>query len=110
MKIVLIQDKKSMIGSNAKENWELLNLSKSTDVFFHLSSFPSCYVILENETDKYPSEDIIKEASILCKSNTKYKNMRDIKVDYTFCSNVIKGEVVGQVYYKSNRKVLSIKL
>jgi predicted ribosome quality control (RQC) complex YloA/Tae2 family protein len=110
MKTISIQDMNCIIGSNAKENWELLDSSKPTNILFHLSSFPSCYVILENDSEKYPTEEIIREASILCRNNTKYKNMRDIKVDYTFCNNVMKGENVGQIYYKSNRKVLTIKI
>ena len=41
------------IGKNSKENWELLNENKNY-LWFHLSSFPSCYVIccFENPTDK----------------------------------------------------------
>ena len=110
MKFVIIKNSTYNIGSSAKENWELLDNSKPTDIFFHLKSFPSCYVILENSVDTYPSEDLIMEGSILCKNNTKYRNMKNLKVDYTFCGNVVKGDIIGQVYYKSNRKVLNIKL
>jgi predicted ribosome quality control (RQC) complex YloA/Tae2 family protein len=96
------------VGSNAKENWQLLSESVLTDILFHLHSFPSCYVILKNENEAFPEMDIIKEAAIICKTNTKYKNLKDIKVDYTFCRNIEKGEKVGELIYKSNKKVLCI--
>jgi predicted ribosome quality control (RQC) complex YloA/Tae2 family protein len=110
MKIFSINNIQCYIGSNADENWKLLENSKPTDILFHLSSFPSCYVILENESIEFPSTDIIKEVALNCKLHTKYKNLKNIKVDYTLCKNVEKGENIGELIYKSNRKVLSIKV
>ena len=109
MKILKITENfQCKIGKNAQENWQLLEKSSATDIFFHLSSFPSCYVILE--TSVVPSDDVIRQCALLCKENTKYKNLKDIKVDYTPCNNVIKGEKVGEVYYCSNRKVKQVKI
>ena len=96
------------IGENAKENWKLLDNSDKNHYFFHLSSFPSCYVILECE--KKPLLGIIKDVAKICKNNTKYRNLRNLKVDYCQCSNVIKGEKVGEVIFKSNRKVKQVKV
>ena len=110
MKTLTINNTLCNIGSNAKENWELLEKCKPTDVLFHLSSFPSCYVILQNDTVEFPTLDILKEVALNCKLNTKYKNLKDIKVDYTLCKNVEKGDVLGELIYKSNKKVLSIKI
>jgi hypothetical protein len=45
----------------------------------------------------------------LCKANTKYKN-QNLYVDYTTCDNVIKGENIGEIVYKRNKKVKKIKL
>lgn len=106
MKEFIINNIKIKVGTNATENWELLSQTKDTNVFLHLSSFPSCYVIIE--TDGIPDIDILKEAANICKNNTKYKNLKNIKVDYTLCSNLIKGDIVGEVYYKSNKKVKQI--
>ena len=110
MKQLSIDNITYRIGTNAKENWNLLEKSKPTDILFHLSSFPSCYVILENDTKDFPSMYIIEQVALNCKLNTKYKNLKNIKVDYTLCDNVEKGEFVGELIYKSNRKVLSIKV
>ena len=54
MKELFINNIKTLIGSNAKENWKLLEDSKPNNLFFHLSSFPSCYVILQTESDILP--------------------------------------------------------
>ena len=108
MKEVYIQNIKALIGSNAKENWNILDLSSPEYVFFHLAAFPSCYLILESEG--IPDNEILKEASLNCKNNTKYRNVPNVKVDYTLCSNVIKGTKVGEVIYKSNKKVFQIKI
>ena len=97
------------IGENAKENWKLLGKSNKSNYFLHLSSFPSCYVILEGGELK-PTLNIIKEAAKICKNNTKYRNLQNLKVDYCLCSNVRKGKKIGEAVFVSNRKVKQIKV
>ena len=92
------------VGTNSKENWRLIGEAKPFHYFFHLSTFPSCYVILEHNLNKV-SDSIIIECAKICKMNTKYRNLSRIKVDYCLRDNVKKGDVVGEVIYKSNRKV-----
>lgn len=96
-----------VIGKNKQDNWRILNEARDADVFFHLSSFSSCYVILKEE---FITDENIQICARLCKENTKYKHLNDIMVDMTVCSNVKRGENVGEVYYKSNRKVFKIKV
>lgn len=108
MKIEIINDLECKIGNNAQENWKLLDDSLPKNLFLHLSSFPSCYVIYNCEN--FPAIDIIKQLAEICKNNTKFKNLKNIKVDYTLCGNVIKGDKVGEIIYKSNRQVKQIKL
>ena len=103
MKEIIYNNIKIKVGSNAAENWKILDESTDNNIFLHLKSFPSCYVIIECE--EYPSEETITEAAKICKNNTKYKNIKNVKVDYTICKNVVKGGVVGEIFYKSNRKV-----
>ena len=110
MKEVKIQDIKCKIGSNAIENWKLLDMCKETYLFFHLTKFPSCYVVYESENENDINLEIIKECAKLCKNNTKYRNLNNIKVDYTFCNNIIKGNKIGEIIYKSNKKVKKIIL
>ena len=96
------------VGENCKENWELLEAADDKNYFFHLSSFPSCYVILE--CYKEPDLDTIRSAAEICRSHTKYRNLKNLKVDYCPCSNLTKGDKVGEVIFKSKRKVKKIKL
>jgi predicted ribosome quality control (RQC) complex YloA/Tae2 family protein len=97
------------LGKTAKENWVLLENSKRHHYFFHLSSFPSGYVILEHVLEEVP-ESVIVECAEICKAGTKYRNLKNLKVDYCQCSNVMKGDVVGEVVFKSNRKVKIVRI
>ena len=111
MKEVFINNIKCKIGNNAEENWKLLDDASENHLFFHLTSFPSCYVILEIEediNDFFQLIKILEHAALQCKLHTKYKNLKNIKVDYCQVYNVIKGEKVGEIYYKSNTKVKNI--
>jgi predicted ribosome quality control (RQC) complex YloA/Tae2 family protein len=106
MKEFIVNDIKILVGNNAKENWELLEKCNENNLFLHLTSFPSCYVIIL--CDILPELQIIEEAAKICKNNTKYKNLKNISVDYTLCKNIKKGEVLGEVIFKSNKKVKRI--
>lgn len=106
MKIEIIEDNIYKIGKNSEENWNLLNLDKNF-MWFHLSSLPSCHVILEKLN---PSMQEIYEGAYLCLINTKYKNLENIKVNYTLLDNIKKGAKVGSVIYKSNKKVKTINI
>lgn len=106
MKTILVENINCLIGGNAKENWQILTDASSDYLLFHLSSFPSCYVIYQDIN--IPDIKVLKEVALLCKQNTKYKNIPNIKVDYTKCSNVNKGDIEGEIYYKSNKKVNKI--
>ena len=90
------------LGENKKENWELLKDVNPDFYWLHLNSFSSGYIIIE---DTNPSDDILKEGAKICLSNTKYRNLKNIKICYTRCKNLIKGKNIGEVYFKSNRQV-----
>jgi predicted ribosome quality control (RQC) complex YloA/Tae2 family protein len=108
MKSIEIQGILCKIGCNAIENWELLEKSNENNLLFHLTSFPSCYVICESMNGDNINLEIIRQCAILCKNNTKYRNLKNIKVDYTTCNNIIKGDKIGEIIYKKNKKVKKI--
>jgi hypothetical protein len=104
MKIVEEDAYTIKIGGNSTENWTLLDESEGTDCYiFHLSHYPSPYVILTSKEGFFTSSQISHAASE-CKVNTKQKNMSNIKVDYSERSNVIKGNILGEMIWKSKRK------
>ena len=70
-------------------------------IFFHLSSYPSCYVILEyKDSDLTPF--MIQTAAHLCKNGTKYRTLKNVKVDWCRCDNLKKTDKIGEVIFKSN--------
>tara|TARA_B100001093_G_scaffold432477_1_gene428981 strand:- start:57 stop:377 length:321 start_codon:yes stop_codon:yes gene_type:complete len=106
MKIEEFNDIKIVIGQNAEENWNIIDFD-SDNIWLHLNSFPSCHVIIQH-TD--PGDELLTYAADLCKSNTKYRNLKNLKVCYTKCNNLKKGSDVGSVTYKSKRKVKTITI
>lgn len=106
MKVIVINDVSFKVGQNAKENWELLSLDENY-TWFHLKSFPSCHVVIEKID---PTNDEILEGANLCLENTKYRNLKNIKVNYTLLKNIKKADKVGSVHFVSNRKVNTIML
>ena len=95
------------IGENSKENWEIIDNSNLNWYWFHLKSFPSCHVVVESEE---LSDNLLLIAAELCKKNTKYKNVPNIKINYCKINNLIKAKDEGSVIFKSNRKLNSIKI
>ena len=102
MKMETFEEKIIKIGQSAKENWDLIDNSNQNYIWLHLDSFPSCHVVIEDEN---PSNELLLEGARLCKENTKYRNLKNLKICYTTISNLIKGKEMGSVSYKFNRKV-----
>tara|TARA_Y100000389_G_scaffold42904_1_gene37548 strand:- start:332 stop:649 length:318 start_codon:yes stop_codon:yes gene_type:complete len=99
---------KYILGVNAKDNWDILDtIDDDNYYFFHLRSFPSPYVIL---CEKSPTVNEIKLGAEICKSNSKYRNLKNIYVDYCVFSNIIKGDKLGEIFFRSLRKVKNIKV
>ena len=67
------------------------------------------HVILEHDFEEVP-ENVIIECAEICKDGTKHRNLKNLKVDYCQCSNVMKGDVVGEAIFRSNRKVKVAKV
>jgi len=107
MKLFQFENFTCKLGESAKENWSLLNAADNHHLFFHLSSFPSGYVILKYEKDI--SAVMLQTSAQICKNGTKYRNLKDLKIDYCRCDNIEKGEKLGVVHFKSNKKVKKIR-
>ena len=101
------EEKIIKIGQNSRENWDLIDNSNQNYIWLHLNSFPSCHVVIEDEN---PSNELLLEGARICKDNTKYRNLKNLKICYTTISNLIKGHEICSVSYKSNRKVKYIQL
>jgi predicted ribosome quality control (RQC) complex YloA/Tae2 family protein len=114
---------KYKIGTNASENWRLLNeahaLSKTNPdavyFWFHVDGYSSAYVILETpyftKLEDTHCKKIAYEAAVLCKQHSKAKNILGL-VDVIYClvENVKCGEVLGEAIIKDVRKCKFIKV
>ena len=91
------------IGTNAKENWSLIDNSYSEDLWFHLDDLPSTHVIISqdanNNGDTFYPNQIIALGADYCKSYSKNgKKLHKVKIVYTEIKNLKKGKEVGSVY------------
>lgn len=89
------------VGENAQDNWDIIASSKQNDLWFHISKFPSCHVVLEVSGKKSPHRSAINRCAIICKERSKTPNKVD--VIYTEIKNVKKADKVGSVYTKKTR-------
>jgi predicted ribosome quality control (RQC) complex YloA/Tae2 family protein len=108
MKIITENGYTIRTGENSSDNWKLLDETDGENCYLiHLSHYPSPYVIVSStEGDVTPSQ--IFNGAIECKANTKQKNISRLSVDYSHRSNVEKGNVTGEMVWKSKRKTKSI--
>jgi predicted ribosome quality control (RQC) complex YloA/Tae2 family protein len=95
------------IGSNKYNNFELIDNSNDSDIWFHVEDEPSCHVILKN-TDKIRNipKQVIKRCAYLCKINSKAKTQKRCNIIYTQLENVVKTEIIGQVAVQSYKSVV----
>jgi predicted ribosome quality control (RQC) complex YloA/Tae2 family protein len=115
------------IGSNAKNNFELIDESDPNDMWFHLHNESSCHVIacLKNiqyttrddelpnfydinfdDLDKKEKHQIITQGALLCKQYSKLKSAKNVPIIYTKIEDVQKTNVVGSVLTKNTKTVV----
>tara|TARA_A100001035_G_C27490585_1_gene367413 strand:+ start:162 stop:506 length:345 start_codon:yes stop_codon:yes gene_type:complete len=102
------------IGQTAKENWELLETLQQENrdyIWFHLNSFPSPYVIMKTDLLEIPEQshsDYLIYGANLCRDNTKYRNLKDLKVCYTTLKKLKKGNKIGDVIIKGKTGIIKL--
>lgn len=104
-------------GQNAQDNFNLIDmyseklqeLPNRIIYWFHLESFSSPHVILMMPENMAPEEKHFRIAAEYTKNSTKkHKHHSNLSVIYTLLANVVKTENIGEVEFKSNRKVKKI--
>jgi predicted ribosome quality control (RQC) complex YloA/Tae2 family protein len=97
------------IGKNAKNNEEIIDLSKDDDIWFHVKDMPSCHVIaiISDDINKKDLKYIIKKGAFLCKYHSKYTNIKNLDIVYTKIKYVTKTDKEGSVNI-TNEKIISI--
>jgi predicted ribosome quality control (RQC) complex YloA/Tae2 family protein len=97
-----------VIGKDKQNNWDLLETSNPTDIWFHVADSSSSHVFLKTEEKmKDIPRAVIVRCACLCKSYSKSKATQKCSIIYTCVINVEKGKHVGEVLTK-NVKTISI--
>ena len=98
-----------LIGTNKHENFELIDASVETDIWFHVDGAPSSHVILshEGELNVIPKQ-VIKRCACLCKSHSSSKSKSKCGIVYTAIANVLPTEIEGRVVINEMRKIIFI--
>jgi len=107
MKLLKVGDLVLKLGESAQENWDLVGASKKHHWFFHLTDFPSPYVVLECDRGDDPNVHIRTRCAEICLEYSKQKHNKNVKVDATPAGNVKidRRDDVGECDYKNESKV-----
>ena len=103
-----------VIGQNAKDNWNILDLYKKENdkyIWFHLNSFSSPYIIMCCSLDNLEISQInnyLNFGAQLCKNNSKYRNLPNLKIIYTSLKKLTKTDKLGEVIISGKKKILSV--
>jgi len=101
-----------VIGQNATENFQIIDDSQPTDLWFHVAEFPSCHVIAKindimTSINRKDMKYVVKQGAVICKQYSKYKSVKNLDINYTEISNVQKTNVIGSVITR-NIKIINI--
>ena len=100
-----------MIGLNAQDNFNIIDLGNPNDIWFHVSDLPSCHIIActskEDKLTKKEIQMIVKRGAIICKQNSKYTNVPKLQITYTKLMNIQKSNPVGSVI-TTNTKTIEV--
>lgn len=91
-----------LVGTSAKDNFDIIDICHPDDVWFHVKDESSCHVIAKisemgEKIDKKMRRLIIKQGALLCKMESKYKSVKNLEIIYTKVKNVKKTTTVGSV-------------
>ena len=113
MKIEEFNNVKFILGQNAQENWNIFDEARKENeyyIWFHLNSFPSGYVIMYSTLDNLNdnANEYLLFASKLCKNNTKYRNLINLKICYSILKKLEKTKNVGEIIVKGKKNIIKI--
>ena len=78
MKTIEIEEATFKIAENINDNFELINTSNKDDIWFHLENYPSFHLSLSPRNKNNVTNNIILQASLLCKQSSRFKNFNNI--------------------------------
>ena len=113
MKLNEFNNIKYYIGENAEDNWDLFEKSKEineNDIWFHLNSFSSPYVIMYACIDeiKMNINSYLNYGANLCLENSKYSYLKDTKIIYCELKKLKKGNNMGEIIVIGKKKLIKV--
>ena len=96
------------IGTNAEDNFSVIDMGKPNDYWFHATDCSSCHVVVQvpDELDKRGLRTILKRGARLCKENTnKLSKNANVEIRYTRVKNVTKTGVAGCVEFTGGKSI-----
>ena len=94
------------IGTNAEDNFAVIDKGGPDDFWFHAKDVSSCHVVA-NLPDGIDKKRFVKCGALLCKQNTnKLKNFDKVEIIYTTLNNVVKTDIPGLVNINGSTKII----
>ena len=90
------------IGSNANENWDLIDTLKKNDIWVHLKHNPSCHGVIripkKNRDNRVFQNLLSYTGRMVCMQSSKRisSNIKDVELIYIKGKYVKKGSKVGE--------------
>jgi predicted ribosome quality control (RQC) complex YloA/Tae2 family protein len=101
------------IGTNAQDNFDIIDASNSYDLWFHVDNLPSCHVVASiPNAEKYNHKEIAyiaKQGACICKQYSKYASQKKLPIIYSKISDITKSPTqIGTVITNSSAKIIYI--
>lgn len=97
------------IGKSQEENFDVIDMGNSNDIWFHSNNISSCHIVasIPSNIDKKDLKYIIKMGAYLCKINTnKLKSLKNVEFIYTNIKNIEKTDVLGCVKATNTKLII----
>ena len=101
------------IGTNAQENFDIIDAAEETDLWFHVHENPSCHVVAAiPNAEKYNHKEIAyiaKQGACICKQYSKYASHKKLPIIYSKIKDITKSSThIGSVTTNTNAKIIYI--
>ena len=104
------------VGSNANENWNLIDTIKKNDVWVHLKNNPSCHAVIRmpkkyRESDRVFQNILSYTGRMVCLQSSKRisNNIKIVELIYIKGKYVNKGNKVGEAKLCKNPEIFVVE-
>lgn len=96
------------IGTNAKDNFDIIDNASPNDLWFHVEGKPSGHIIasIPEDTNKKELQAIVKQGALLCKQVSKYASEKNLAIVYTQVKDLTKTNTAGSVLLAHQKTIV----